>query len=51
VKAEESAIHFQGISFYRINDDEMHAWIVMRDGDEIREEKLVYSRAGSSTSP
>jgi len=45
IKAEENALHFSGISFYRINDDEMHAYIVMRSGDEVREEKLVYHRA------
>ncbi len=46
IKAEEDALHFSGISFYRISDDEMHAYIVMRSGDEVREEKLVYLRAG-----
>ena len=46
VKAEEDALHFSGISFYRISDDEMHAYIVMRSGDDVREEKLVYHRAG-----
>ena len=44
VKADEGAVHFQGISFYRISDDEMHAYIVMRSGDDVREEKLVYRR-------
>ena len=44
VKAEDDAVHFQGISFYRISEDEMHGYIVMRNGDEIREEKLVYKR-------
>lgn len=44
IKAEEDALHFSGISFYRISDDEMHAYIVMRTGDDIREEKLVYFR-------
>ena len=48
VKAEENAVHFQGISFYRVSDDEMHAWIVMRDGDTVREEKLVYRRTNTS---
>jgi hypothetical protein len=43
-KAEDDAIHFQGISFYRVREDEMHGYIVMRNGDEIREEKLVYRR-------
>ena len=44
VKAEENAIHFSGISFYHISDDEMHGYIVMRKGDEVREEKLTYRR-------
>lgn len=49
VKVEENAIHFHGISFYRISDDEMHAYIVMRSGEEVREEKLVYQRVVAST--
>ena len=44
VRAEDDAVHFQGISFYRINDDELRAYIVMRSGDELREEQLVYRR-------
>ncbi len=47
IKAEENALHFSGISFYRISDDEMHAYIVMHSGDEVREEKLVFHRAGA----
>ena len=46
IKAEEDALHFSGISFYRISDDELHAYVVMRSGDEVREEKLIYHRAG-----
>ena len=44
IKADEDAVHFSGISFYRIGDDEMHAYLVMRSGDAMREEKLVYRR-------
>ncbi len=44
VKAEEDAVHFSGLSFYRIDDDTMHGYIVMRKGEEVREEKLVYRR-------
>jgi hypothetical protein len=44
VKAEENAVHFNGISFYRISDDEMHAWLVFGSGDKLREERLVYHR-------
>ncbi len=44
IKAEEGAIHFSGLSFYRIDDDTMHGYIVMRSGEDLREEKLVYRR-------
>ena len=45
VSIEPDAVHFSGLSFYRVNDDEMHAYIVFRNGDEVREEKLVYRRS------
>ena len=44
IMSEENAVHFSGISFYRIDEDTMHAYLVMRTGDTIREEKLVYRR-------
>ena len=44
VKAEDDAIHFSGISFYRIDVDTMHAYLVLRSSEDIREEKLVYHR-------
>jgi hypothetical protein len=44
VKSEENAVHFSGISFYRVDDDTMHGYIVFRNGDDVREEKLVYRR-------
>jgi len=44
IKTEEDAVHFSGISFYRIDEDTMHGYIVMRSGDDVREEKLVYRR-------
>jgi len=44
VKAEEDAVHFSGLSFYRIDDDTLHGYIVMRSGEDVREEKLVYHR-------
>ena len=44
VKAEQDALHFSGIGFYRVDEDTMHAYLRMRSGDEIREEKLVYRR-------
>jgi len=44
IKSEEDAVHFSGISFYRIDKDTMHGYIVFRSGEEVREEKLVYRR-------
>ena len=44
VKVEDAAVHFSGLSFYRINDDEMHSYLTFRDGETVREEKLVYRR-------
>jgi hypothetical protein len=44
IMSDDDAIHFSGISFYRVDDDNMNAYIVFRSGDEIREEKLVYRR-------
>ena len=44
IQSAGDEIHFSGLSFYRIDDDTMHGYIVFRNGDEIREEKLVYRR-------
>ena len=49
IRADENALHFSGISFYRIDENEMHAYLVMRDGENIREEKLVYKRIHSTS--
>lgn len=49
IKSEEDAIHFSGISFYRISDDEIHAYLVLRSNGEIHEEKLVYHRHTQAT--
>ncbi|HMB60033.1 MAG TPA: DUF6265 family protein [Xanthomonadales bacterium] len=44
VKAEPNALHFKGISFYRRGPDQIDAYIVLREGDEISEHELVYRR-------
>ncbi len=44
VAVEPDALHFSGISFYRRGPDNIEAYLVMREGDALREEKLVYSR-------
>jgi hypothetical protein len=44
VAVEPDALHFSGISFYRQGPDNIEAYLLMRDGEKLREEKLVYSR-------
>jgi hypothetical protein len=44
IKREVNAVHFSGLSFYRISDDEIHAYLVLEREGKIREEKLVYRR-------
>ncbi len=44
VAIEEGAIHFSGISFYAKGPDAIEAYIVMRQGEEISEQKLIYRR-------
>jgi len=44
VRLEENAIHFSGLSFYRIDEDEIHAYLRLHDGDRVWEEKLEYHK-------
>ena len=44
IMSDDDAVHFSGISFYRIDRDNMVGYIVFRSGNEVREEKLVYRR-------
>lgn len=44
VAIEEDALHFGGLSFYQRGPDAMDAYIVMRNDQGIREEKLVFRR-------
>ena len=44
VAVGEDALHFSGISFYRVDDDHIDAYIVMRNHGELSEHKLVYER-------
>ncbi len=44
VKLEENAVHFSGLSFNRISEDEIHAFIAMRHDDKLREETMIYHR-------
>lgn len=44
VAIEPDAVHFAGISFYRRGPDAIDAYLVMKYGEEIKEEKLSYQR-------
>jgi hypothetical protein len=44
IKADENAIHFSGLSLYKVSEDEIHGYVAIRQGEEIREEKLTYHR-------
>ncbi|MDJ0655836.1 MAG: DUF6265 family protein [Xanthomonadales bacterium] len=44
VKLSEDELHFSGLSFYRRGDDRMDGYIVMRNGDQLSEQHLVYRR-------
>lgn len=44
VGIDDDAIHFSGLSFYRVSDGEMYAYLVIRNKQGTREEKLVYHR-------
>ncbi len=44
VKVEENAVYFSGLTFMRISDDEVHAYIAFKTEDGSREEKLVFHR-------
>ncbi len=44
VKFDDDAVHFSGLSFHRVNEDEIHAFIALHHEGQVREEKLVYRR-------
>ena len=44
VKFDDDELHFSGLSFYRRDDGNLDAYIVMRSDAGLREEKLVYRR-------
>ena len=44
VKIEKDALHFGGLSFYKRGDYSIDGYIVMRDGDELVENHLKYTR-------
>lgn len=44
VKVAEDAVHFSGLSFHRISDDEIHAYLALSGEGKTWEEKLVFKR-------
>lgn len=42
VKIEENALHFSGLSFYKISDTQIDAYLVMHGKDKVSEHKLTY---------
>jgi len=47
IKAEDNAVHFSGLSFYQVSPDELHVYIELQDGQDVKEEKLIYIRRSS----
>ena len=47
VRIDPDAIHFSGLSFYRIDENRTDGYIAMRTDDGVREEKLTYRRRES----
>lgn len=45
VKKSPGELHFGGLSFYRRSDDRIDGYIVMRSGDQVSEQALVFERA------
>lgn len=44
VKISEHEVHFSGLSFVRIDENEIHGFLALNHEGEVREEKLVYRR-------
>ncbi|MEL7451282.1 MAG: DUF6265 family protein [Pseudomonadota bacterium] len=46
VRIDDDALHFSGLSFYRVDDNSMDGYLVMKTSDGVVERKLEYARAG-----
>ena len=44
VKIEDNAAHFAGLSYHRISDDELLAYLALKSQGKLREEKINYRR-------
>lgn len=51
VKAEPDAVYFSGLSFFKISDDEIHAYIAFSNDEKTWEEQLVFTRQNYATAP
>jgi len=47
VSIEPEAVHFSGLSFYKVNENEFIGYIALHNEDKVWEEKLVYRRSGT----
>ena len=47
VKIEKAAVHFSGLSFNKISDLQIDAYLAMYSGDTVSEEKLIYTKVVS----
>ncbi len=48
VRVDDDAVHFSGLSFYRVDDDTFNGYIAMKTSNGIVEERLEYVRAGAA---
>lgn len=44
ISRESDALHFDGVSFYQVDDNRLDAYLRIRDGDSVTEQKLQYRR-------
>lgn len=47
VKLDDDALHFAGLSFYRRDENNIDAYIVLKNGEEVSEHYLKYERVGN----
>jgi len=45
VSVAPDAVHFSGLSFYQISEDEIHTYIALHNDGKVWEEKLIYRRS------
>ena len=45
VRVAPGEVHFSGLSFYQVSDDEIHGYIALHNDEKVWEEKLAYKRS------